>query len=63
MGKIIDIDDLKFVKNSLKNVGDKDQEFCEDLVDYIDSSSSNNDDEFFYDMMVETTRRDGFEIH
>ena len=52
MGKIIDIDDLKFVKNSLKNVGAKDQEFCEDLVDYIDSSSSNNDDEFFYDMMV-----------
>lgn len=51
MGKIIDIDDFKYVKNSLKNVPATDHEFCEDLVDYIDTSSSNNDDEFFYDMI------------
>ena len=51
MGKVIDNDDLKYVKNSLKNVPTSDQEWCEDLVDYVEMSASNNDDEFFYDMV------------
>lgn len=52
MEKIIDNEDFKFVKNSLKHIDKSEREWAEDLIDYIEMSSTSNEDEFFYDMML-----------
>ena len=50
---LINSDDMKFVKNSLIKVSEKDneEEFRVKALEYINDTSDEKDDKFFYDML------------